>query len=50
VPQNIKIAKVVPIFKSGDNIKLNNNRPISILPVLSTILERIIYNKMIILF
>jgi hypothetical protein len=47
VPQNMKIAKVIPIFKSGDNTKLINYRPISILPVLSKILERLIYNRMI---
>ena len=32
VPINMKLAKVVPIFKSGDKHQFNNYRPISILP------------------
>ena len=31
-PQQLKIAKVIPIFKSGENDKLNNYRPVSLLP------------------
>ena len=49
VPINMKLAKVVPIFKSGDIYKhqFNNYRPISILPVFSKILEKIIAKKLI---
>jgi hypothetical protein len=47
VPQNMKIAKVIPIFKSGDRTLFTNYRPISILPVYSKILERIISKKLI---
>jgi len=36
-----KSAKVIPLFKSGSLVELDNYRPISILPVLSKILERI---------
>ena len=32
VPINMKLAKVVLIFKSGDKHQFNNYRPISILP------------------
>ena len=32
VPDNMKIAKIVPIFKSGNKKILNNYRPISIIP------------------
>ena len=30
-PDNLKIAKVIPIFKKGDQTSVNNYRPISIL-------------------
>ena len=32
-PDELKLARVVPIFKSGDSSNINNNRPISILPL-----------------
>jgi hypothetical protein len=44
-PEKLKIARVVPIFKSGDISNPENYRPISILPCLSKILERIMYNR-----
>ena len=34
-PDELKLARVVPIFKSGDSSKNNNYRPISILPFFS---------------
>ena len=46
VPQNMKIAKVIPIFKSGDRTLSTNYRPISILHVYSKILGRIISKKL----
>ena len=39
-PNNMKIAKVFPLFKSDTEEKLKNYRPISILPVFSKILIR----------
>ena len=47
VPINMKLAKVVPIFKSGDEHQFNNYRPISILPAFSKILEKIVAKKLI---
>ena len=43
VPDNMKIAKVVPIFKKGNKDDVNNYRPISLLTTFSKIIERIIY-------
>ena len=44
-PNDFKLARVVPIFKKGNRIQCENYRPISILPCLSKILERIIHNQ-----
>ena len=45
-PEKLKIAKVIPVFKKGDKENVENYRPISILPVFSKVLERIIYNRL----
>ena len=45
-PNEMKLANVVPIFKSGDVQVFSNYRPVSILPVFSKILERIMYNRL----
>ncbi len=41
VPTQLKIAKVIPIFQSGDKCKIDNYRPISLLSNFSKILEKI---------
>ena len=41
----MKIARALPIFKSGDKVPFSNYRPISVLPCFSKILERIIHNR-----
>ena len=46
VPSNLKIAKVTPVFKSGDPEDIHNYRPISVLPCFSKILERLVYNRL----
>ena len=43
-PEELKLARVVPIFKSGDSSNINNYRPISILFFLK-IYERLMYNN-----
>ena len=45
VPANMKIAKVIPIHKSGDPASLNQYRPISLLPVFSKLTEKLMYNQ-----
>ena len=44
-PDNIKLAKVIPLFKSGDNKTFSNYRPISVLPCFSKIFEKVVYNR-----
>ena len=41
-----KKGKVVPIFKSGDRTSAGNFRPITILPVLSKILEKAVHRQL----
>ncbi len=45
VPALWKTAKVKPIFKSGDSNLVENFRPISILPILSKILEKAVHRQ-----
>ena len=42
-PDRMKIAKVIPIFKSGNKNSFDNYRPISLLPSFHRILENIFY-------
>ena len=42
VPDEFKIAKVVPIYKKDNPELFGNYRPVSVLPCLSKILERIV--------
>jgi hypothetical protein len=48
VPLELKQAKihVTPIFKKGCRETIGNYRPISILPCMSKILERLVYNRL----
>ena len=46
-PDELKIAKMLPLYKNGDVNCLNNYRPISILPLLSKILEKLIYSTVV---
>ena len=45
-PDQLKLAKVVPVYKSGDSDSCNNYRPISVLPVFSKVFERIIHKRL----
>ena len=41
-----KKANVVPVFKKGDKQLIKNYRPISLLPIIGKIFERLLYNLM----
>ena len=43
----LTIAKIVPIFKSGEECIFTNYRPVSVLPVFSKIMERLMYDRLI---
>ena len=46
-PQHMEIANVVPIYKSGDEDMFSNYRPVSVLRVFSKLIERLMYNRLI---
>jgi hypothetical protein len=46
VPTQLKIAKVIPVFKSGDRRSMDNYRPISLLSIFSKILEKVVCNRL----
>ena len=46
-PEPLKVAHVVPIFKSGDCYISSNYRPISVLPIFSKLFEKVVYNRLI---
>lgn len=45
-PDMWKLAKVFPIFKDGDRSDCNNYRPISILAVVSKLIEKVVFNQL----
>ena len=45
VPNDMKIAKVVPIYKKDSPQQFGNYRPVSVLPTFSKILERIVHDR-----
>ena len=45
-PDSLKIGKVTPVFKKGDQEKFENYRPVSILPIFGKLFEKIIYSRL----
>ena len=45
-PKIFKTAQVMPIFKTGDPDKPSNYRPITILPLLGKIYEKVVYKQL----
>ena len=43
-PDELKIARVTPLFKNGSDSDLGNYTPVPVLPCFSKILEKIMYN------
>ena len=44
-PKTWKTAEVIPHLKDGDHEIASNNRPISLLPALSKVVERIVHDQ-----
>ena len=45
VPDDMKSARVVPLFKKNDKTAVGNYRPVSILCIISKIFERVVYDQ-----
>jgi hypothetical protein len=46
VPDALKIAKIIPIYKSKEHDLFSNYRPISLLPTISKILEKTMHKRL----
>ena len=46
IPVEWKRARISPVYKGGNKMQINNYRPISVLPVLSKVLERIVHAQL----
>ena len=49
-PDLLKVAKVTPLYKKKENYIFDNYRPVSILPSLSKVFERIMHNQVYLYF
>ena len=45
-PQELKRANVIPLYKSRNQMSVNNFRPVSVLPVFSKIYEKVVYKRL----
>ena len=45
-PDSLKVAKVIPLFKKGDDKLFNNYRPISLLPTISKVFEKVVFQQL----
>ena len=45
-PSTLKFAKILPIHKGGSKLSINNYRPISLLPIFSKILEKLMHERL----
>ena len=45
-PDDLKVLKVVPVYKSGERKNLNNYRPIAVLPTTARIFEKLLYRQL----
>ena len=46
VPDNLKIAKVIPIYKKGKESTTSNYRPISLLSIFNKLLKKLVYKRL----
>lgn len=45
-PDDWKYARITPLYKQGDRGDANNYRPISVIPIMAKVFERIVYEQL----
>ena len=45
-PDDLKVLKVVPVYKSGERENLNNYRSIAVLPTIARVFEKLLYGQL----
>ena len=45
-PTQLKSANVIPVFKKGDKLEVNNYRPISLISNISKVIEKLIHRRL----
>ena len=45
VPDDLKSARVVSLFKKSDKTEVGNYRPVSILSIISKVFEKVVYDQ-----
>jgi len=46
IPQQWKMSRVTPLYKDGAHTEVNNYRPISVIPVVMKIFERLVHDQL----
>ena len=46
MPTVFKLAKISPLFKSGDKFNPRNYRPVAVLPAISKVIERVVFSRL----
>ena len=46
LPDLLKFANVIPVFKKGDNLDYNNYRPISLISNIGKLIEKIVHKRL----
>ena len=44
-PKNLKVADITPVFKKEDTTAVKNYRPVSVLPTVSKVIERLLQKQ-----
>lgn len=45
-PDSLKLTTVIPVHKKGEKDEMKNYRPIALIPIISKIFEKVIYNQL----